>query len=123
MSWQPHIDLALKRMHKAVARRIAAFWQYTYRGQHQFGVWKLRYGSIAFYGLLLLLVSASSYLSSDLQNVLAGYYSTEHAIEGLRSLILNVGSALVGAAAIVTSLVLFAMQVNIERMPHGLFRR
>ena len=28
-----------------------------------------------------------------------------------------------GAAAIVTSLVLFAMQVNIERMPHGLFRR
>ena len=123
MSWQPHIDLALKRMHKAVARRIAAFWQYTYRGQHQFGVWKLRYGSIAFYGLLLLLVYASSYLSSDLQNVFAGYYSTEHAIEGLRSLILNVGSALVGAAAIVTSLVLFAMQVNIERMPHGLFRR
>jgi hypothetical protein len=36
---------------------------------------------------------------------------------------LNVGSALIGAAAIVTSLVLFAMQVNIERMPHGLFRR
>ena len=28
-----------------------------------------------------------------------------------------------GAAAIVTSLVLFAMQVNIERMPYGLFRR
>ena len=123
MSWRAHIDLAVKRMRKAVARRIAAFWQYTYRAQHQFGVWKLRYGSIAFYALLLLLVSASAYLSSDLQNVLAGYYSTEHAIDGLRSLILNVGSALIGAAAIVTSLVLFAMQVNIERMPHGLFRR
>ena len=123
MSWRAHIDLVVKRMRKAVARRIAAFWQYTYRAQHQFGVWKLRYGSIAFYALLLLLVSASAYLPSDLQNVLADYYSTEHAIEGLRSLILNVGSALIGAAAIVTSLVLFAMQVNIERMPHGLFRR
>ncbi len=123
MSWRPNIDLAVKRIRKAVARRIAAFWQYTYRAQHQLGVWKSRYGSIAFYALLLLLVSASAYLSSALQNVLASYYSTEHAIEGLRGLILNVGSALIGAAAIVTSLVLFAMQVNIERMPHGLFRR
>lgn len=123
MSWRPHIDLPVKRIRKAVARRIAAFWQYTYRAQHQLGVWKFRYGSIAFYALLLLLVSASAHLSSALQNVLASYYSTEHAIEGLRGLILNVGSALIGAAAIVTSLVLFAMQVNIERMPHGLFRR
>jgi len=86
-------------------------------------VWKLRYGNIAFYAVLFLLVSASAYLSPALQNVLASYYSTEHTIEGLRGLILNAGTALIGAAAIVTSLVLFAMQVNIERMPHGLFRR
>lgn len=33
------------------------------------------------------------------------------------------GAVLVGAAAIVSSLVLFAMQINVERMPHGLFRR
>lgn len=123
MSWRAHIDPAVKRMRKAIARRSAAFWQYTYRAQHQLGVWKSRYGSIAVYALLLLLVSASVHLLGALQNVLAGYYSTEHAIEGLRGLILNVGSALIGAAAIVTSLVLFAMQVNIERMPHGLFRR
>jgi hypothetical protein len=55
--------------------------------------------------------------------VLGEHYATEQAIEGLRGLILNTGTALIGAAAIVTSLVLFAMQVNIERMPHGLFRR
>jgi hypothetical protein len=68
-------------------------------------------------------MSASFYLSPALQSVLWDHYATEHAIEGLRGLILNTGSALIGAAAIVTSLVLFAMQVNIERMPHGLFRR
>lgn len=123
MSWRSHIDLAVKRIRKAVARRIAALWQHTYRAQYQLGVWKLRYGNIAFYAVLFLLVSASAYLSPALQNVLASYYSTEHAIEGLRGLILNAGTALIGAAAIVTSLVLFAMQVNIERMPHGLFRR
>lgn len=123
MSWRSNIDFAVKRVRKAVARRIAALWQYTYRTQYQLGVWKLRYGNIAFYAVLFLLVSASAYLSPALQNVLASYYSTEHTIEGLRGLILNAGTALIGAAAIVTSLVLFAMQVNIERMPHGLFRR
>ena len=123
ISWRSNIDAAVKRMRKAVARRIAALSQRTYRAQYQFGLWKLRYGNIAFYAVLFLLVSASAYLSPALQNVLASYYSTEHAIEGLRGLILNVGSALIGAAAIVTSLVLFAMQVNIERMPHGLFHR
>lgn len=123
MSWRSNIDAAVKRMRKAVARRIAALWQHTYRTQYQLGVWKLRYGNIAFYAVLLLLVSATAYLSPVLQNVLVSYYSTGPALESLRSLILNVGSALIGAAAIVTSLVLFAMQVNIERMPHGLFRR
>ncbi len=123
MSWRSNIDAAVKRMRKAVARRIAALWQQTYKIQYQLGVWKLRYGNIAFYAVLFILVSASAYLSPALQNVLASYYSTEHTIEGLRGLILNAGTALIGAAAIVTSLVLFAMQVNIERMPHGLFRR
>ena len=123
MPWRSHIDRAVKRIRQAVARRIAALWQHTYRAQFQLGVWKLRYGNIAFYAVLFLLVSASAYLSPALQNVLASYYSTEHTIEGLRGLILNAGTALIGAAAIVTSLVLFAMQVNIERMPHGLFRR
>lgn len=123
MSWRSNIDAAVKRMRKAVARRIAALWQHIYRVQYQLGVWRLRYGNIAFYAVLLLLVSATAYLSPVLQNVLVSHYSTGPALESLRSLILNVGGALIGAAAIVTSLVLFAMQVNIERMPHGLFRR
>lgn len=123
MSWRSNIDAAVERLRKTVARRIAALWQHTYRTQYQLGVWKLRYGNIAFYAVLILLVSATTYLSPVLQNVLVSHYSTGPALESLRSLILNVGSALIGAAAIVTSLVLFAMQVNIERMPHGLFRR
>lgn len=123
MSWRPYIDAALNRMRKVVARRIAVLWQYAYRAQYHIGVWKLRFGSLTAYAVLLLLVLFSVYVSPDLQIGLEEYYSTEHAIDGLRGLILNIGSALIGAAAIVTSLVLFAMQVNIERMPHGLFRR
>src|SRR5262245_58061172 len=48
---------------------------------------------------------------------------TEGRLESLRALLLALGAALIGAAAIVSSLVLFAMQVNVERMPHALFRR
>lgn len=123
MSWRSKIYAAMMRMRKAVERRIALLWQHSYRTQYRLGVWKLRYGNIAFYTVLILLVSASAYLSPALQYVLASYYSTGPTLDSLRGLILNVGSALIGAAAIVTSLVMFAMQVNIERMPHGLFRR
>lgn len=118
-----YIKSAVERTRKTIRRRIAALWQQAYRAQYMLGRWVVRYASIAFSTVLLLLVLASVYLSSTFQTALEAHYATAQAIEGLRGLILNMGSALIGAAAIVTSLVLFAMQVNIERMPHGLFRR
>lgn len=117
------IQSAVARLKKTVKRRAAALWQHAYRAQYRFGQWGLRYRSNALSAALLLLVSVSVYLAPALQTVLDAHYATDQAIEGLGSLIVNIGSALIGAAAIVTSLVLFAMQVNIERMPHGLFRR
>ena len=102
---------------------MAALWQYIYRAQYKILQCWLRYRSIAVSAVLLLLLVSSAYLAPALQATLEAFYTTERAIEGLRGLMLNTGSALIGAAAIVTSLVLFAMQVNIERMPHGLFRR
>lgn len=44
-------------------------------------------------------------------------------LDTLTDLLLGVGTALIGGTAIAFSLILFAMQVNVERMPHGLFRR
>lgn len=123
MSLPNAIESTVARARKAIRRRIAASWQYVYRAKYRLAGWGLRYGVIVSVAALPLLVSASFYLSPALQAVLGDHYATERAIEGLRGLILNTGSALIGAAAIVTSLVLFAMQVNIERMPHGLFRR
>ncbi len=117
------IKLAATNTRKAVTRKIAALWQYAYKARYWLSSFRFRYGGFALSSILLFLASASVYLLPVLQNILANYYATEHAIDGLRSLILSMGSALIGAAAIVTSLVLFAMQVNIERMPHGLFRR
>jgi hypothetical protein len=56
-----------------------------------------------------------------LRGSLEPLFATEERLQGLRSFFLTLGGALLGAAAIVSSLVLFSMQVNVERMPHGLF--
>lgn len=49
--------------------------------------------------------------------------ASEEQMESLRGLISTVGGAMIGATAIVTSFILFAMQVNVDRLPHSLFRR
>ena len=68
-------------------------------------------------------LATSAYLVPAVQASLESHFASEEAIQRFRSLLLATGSALIRAAAIVTSLVLFAMQVNVECMPHGLFRR
>lgn len=117
------IMMLINRARKTIRRGYAASWQYIYKVQYHLSTWKGRRGGLVFAVVLLLLFALSSYLSPMLQDTLEAHYSTDKGIEGLRGLILNVGSALIGAAAIVSSLVMFAMQVNIDRMPHGLFRR
>lgn len=51
------------------------------------------------------------------------FLENENFVERLNGTALQIGAALLGASAIVASLVLFAMQINVERLPHGLFRR
>lgn len=73
--------------------------------------------------MLLSLICISVLYLPRIQRFLEKILGTEEQIASLGSLFLALGGALIGAAAIVSSLVLFAMQVNVERMPHGLFRR
>jgi hypothetical protein len=51
------------------------------------------------------------------------FLSSTERISALQSALLALGSALVGATVITFSFVMFALQVNVERMPHGLFQR
>lgn len=108
---------------KWIKRKISTFWLLVYRSQNKFSDIKFRYGKFVFYMSLISFLICISILLFAFQNGLNNYYSTKQEIEGLRALILTVGSALIGASVIVTSLVLFVMQVNIERIPHGLFRK
>ena len=73
--------------------------------------------------LLLLLSGLTATTIPALQGTLEPLFANEQRLNALRSLFLTLGGALLGATAIVSSLVLFSMQINVERMPHGLFRR
>lgn len=120
MRLEKTISPTLMRIWRSVRKLIAAVWNYWYRIQFKLRQYRIRYGGAA---ILAILFSASLYLSPNLQAFLNSQYATKEAAQALQGLLLNAGAALIGATAIVTSLVLFAMQVNIERMPHGLFRR
>lgn len=58
-----------------------------------------------------------------LKNLVGDFFSSPESLSALRSLLGGTGTALIGAAAIAFSLIVFAMQTNVERMPHGLFRQ
>jgi hypothetical protein len=51
------------------------------------------------------------------------HFATDESFGRLRSLFLTIGGSMIGATAVAFSLVMFAMQVNVERLPHGLFRK
>jgi len=80
-------------------------------------------GIARWYACLFLLGIVGYAMSPMLQDFLAAYFSQGLAIENLRGLILGAGTALIGASVIISSFVLYAIQVNIERMPHKMFRQ
>ena len=108
---------------ESLDRRRALLWHRAYYGHHRVLIRIARHGASAAPVLLLLLIGITAFGIPLLQGSLESLFATQERLQGLRSLFVTLGGALLGAAAIVCSLVLFSMQVNVERMPHGLFRR
>jgi len=72
--------------------------------------------------ILVLLVSGTTIVLKN-QSVLEDYFSNPERTLTVHSLLLTVGGSLIGATLIAFSLIMFAMQVNVERMPYGLFKK
>ena len=106
---------------KLIARQYALLWRYAYRVRYHLTTWGLRHSVTIKALLLALLVGLSVYYLPRFQTVVEPYFSSEDRLASLRTLLVALGGALIGATAISFSLVLFAMQINVERMPHGLF--
>lgn len=70
----------------------------------------------------LILVAVGAKLLSEYRFGIAAWFAPPR-LGSLQTLLVGTGTALIGGTAIAASLVLFAMQVNVERLPFGLFRR
>lgn len=70
-----------------------------------------------------MFVISSLFAVTPLQRHLGAYFADAEHLKLLSDVLLTVGGALLGAAAIAFSVLIFSMQVNIERMPHALFHR
>ncbi len=113
----------MRLQREALRRAKALSWQRFYFARYRFQVWRVQHGQVAGTILLVFLVAVSALGIPKLQEELEPYLAEGSQFQMLRTLFQTLGGALLGATAIVTSLVLFSMQVNVERMPHGLFQR
>lgn len=112
----PKLKTRLRKTHAATLLRL-------YRFKVQFQHWCQRHG-LKFASIVLLAVAISSVLSLPfLQRFAGDFFTRPEILAALRSLLGGTGTALIGATAIAFSLIVFAMQTNVERMPHGLFRQ
>lgn len=85
--------------------------------------WGGRYGFKVLASVAAMAFGFTMIMVPALQRASNGFFKTPENLASLKTFLVGTGCALIGATAIAFSLILFAMQVNVERMPHGLFKR
>lgn len=121
----------IKHIPNAISKKIKEFlslwhakgWQSVYLLKNWLFNIKSKYGGRLGLIFLAVLMMVSAIFVPALQDYFEPYFSESKRFDSIRALFLTLGGALIGAAAIAFSLIMFAMQVNVERMPHGLFRK
>lgn len=101
----------------------ALLWQRIYSFRGWGSKWRSRFVSSFVYLSAVIVFCISLFVSPVIQKFVEPYFLQVEKFSGLLTFLATLGGALIGAAAIAFSLVMFAMQVNVERMPHGLFRK
>jgi len=103
-------------------RRYALAWKSAYHVSVAIGLLAGRWGGRISGLLLLVVLIGSIVLASNWEQQLQFLGDKDH-LPSLQQLLTSLGGALLGATAIAFSLIMFAMQVNVDRMPYGLFRK
>lgn len=119
-----HIPIAITiKAKESLLLWHAKGWQRVYSLKNWFFNFKSKYGGRLGLIFLAVLILTSVIFVPVLQSYLEPYFSKPGRLDSIRAIFLTLGGALIGATAIAFSFILFAMQVNVERMPHGLFRK
>ncbi|QIR14587.1 hypothetical protein [Shewanella aestuarii] len=89
-------------------------WLFSFRSKYA--------GKLGFVHVVGLMMVTANFVPA-LQVQLEPHFDQPERLASFKALFLSLGGAMIGATAIAFSLIMFAMQVNVERMPHGLFRK
>ncbi len=117
------ITSSISAIRKLVPIWRSQYWQYYYRSKNFLLALRLKYRGVATVAVLIVLLVLSWLFFPHLNSVLSPNFTVQDRFNGFQTLLVTLGGALIGATAIAFSLIMFAMQVNVERMPHGLFRK
>ncbi|MEZ8233948.1 hypothetical protein AB4179_01070 [Vibrio lentus] len=98
-------------------------WQKFYFVKNWLFSFKSKYAGKLGFVLVVGLMVVTATLVPALQVYLEPRFDQPERLASFKALFLSLGGAMIGATAIAFSLIMFAMQVNVERMPHGLFRK
>lgn len=102
---------------------IAKTWLLFYKLRNRVFELKQKYFNTLLLVFIAILLCSSIFSIPFIEGSLNHYFlDTKHFSE-LKGLFLGLGGALLGATAIAFSLIMFAMQINVEKMPYGLFKK
>lgn len=114
---------AKSKLLKNISKAYAHFWRYLLWSKYYTQTWLFKYKWKALCLGILCLVSLNFAFLSKIDPLVSAHFPDQNSINNLATVLTTLGGALIGAAFIAFSLIMFSMQVNIERMPHGLFFR
>jgi hypothetical protein len=123
--WGSSSDLKrrLTQIQPVVGRGLVRVWHRVYIWCYKLRLFVVRHGAFANCIAFIVAIGASILAIPVLEHLLETHFTSEAGLSMLRALLVTLGGALIGATAIAFSIVMFAVQINFARMPHGLFRR
>ncbi|HHT9690286.1 TPA: hypothetical protein ACT9A8_000209 [Legionella pneumophila] len=113
----------LQKLKNKITLIRAMGWQHIYNTRNKLRSFLSNHKVISTSLAILFLIIINIYLYPTIKTHTNLYFSINDHIDSLQSLFLGLGGALIGATAIAFSLIMFAMQVNVQRLPYGLFKK
>lgn len=101
----------------------AKYWQHFYNSRNKLNLFYSSHKLICVNLVIVSLIILNICIYPTIKKHVNVYFGINDHIDTVQSLFLGLGTALIGATAIAFSLIMFAMQVNVERLPYGLFKK
>ena len=118
------LKVLFSRFPKRISRSLAKTQMKLLNRRIMVGRWLHKHSTKMLLALTAALIVGSIFLTPTIQSYLEPRFLTApEMLSALRSLLVGVGASLIGATAIIFSVVMLAVQLNFARIPFGLFRR